>query len=79
MSEISNPFEGKPHGRIQWKGTSVCIDIHCSCGESSHYDGEFMYYIKCGYCGKIWSCNEHILLEIPEDNAGSDTENVTFI
>jgi hypothetical protein len=33
------------HGWIQWKGTDVCMDIHCECGTLSHIDGEFAYII----------------------------------
>ena len=56
-----------PHGWIQWKGTDVCIDIHCKCGELSHYDGDFMYFIQCPYCNKIYEANGFIKLhEISE-------------
>lgn len=51
-----------PNGWIQWKGTNVCIDIHCICGESSHYDGDFMYFIECGYCGRVYECGGYIKL-----------------
>ena len=51
-----------PHGWIQWKGTSVCMDVHCECGELTHIDEEFCYYIKCGNCGKIYECDGHIKL-----------------
>lgn len=77
MNEIINPHEGKPCGWIQWKGTDVCMDLKCSCGKSSHFDGSNMYYVKCCHCGKIWSCNAYILLEEPTDSDGNDTENVT--
>lgn len=79
MNKVKNPFEKKPYGWIQWKGTSVCVDIHCSCGCTSHFDGEFMYYIKCPSCKSIWYCNGHVLLEKPEDNDGEDTNNEGFI
>ena len=65
--KIQNTFEGKPHGWIQWKGTNVCVDIHCACGEVSHYDGDFMYSIKCPACERIHFCNGHIeLIELEE-------------
>lgn len=71
---IINPHKGKPHGYIQWKGTDVCIDIHCSCGESSHYDGDFMYQIECPHCNKVWECNGYILLEEPSEDLWSIQE-----
>lgn len=57
-----------PHGWIQWKGTEVCVDIHCSCGCHSHLDADFAYYVKCPSCKKIWALSPNIpLLEVPED------------
>lgn len=57
-----------PHGWIQWKGTDVCIDIHCICGVMLHFDGDFMYYVKCGSCGRFYECDGHITLhEIPAE------------
>jgi hypothetical protein len=52
----------RPHGWIQWKGTNVCMDIHCSCGESTHIDAEFLYHVKCGACGRVYECDGHITL-----------------
>lgn len=60
-------FENQPGGWIQWKGTDVCIDIHCECGEHSHYDGDFMYGIQCPYCERKYFANGHIqLIEVEE-------------
>jgi hypothetical protein len=61
-------YKGKPHGWIQWKGTDVCIDIHCQCGELSHFDGEFMYVIQCPYCHRKYMANGHIQLIEIEDH-----------
>jgi phage FluMu protein Com len=63
-----------PRGWIQWKGTDVCMDIHCSCGKMSHVDAEFAYNIKCPHCGKIFMCNPNIELievECPDKNNDS--------
>ena len=43
-----------PFGWVQWKGTDVCLDIHCECGELTHFDGDFCYHIACGKCGKVF-------------------------
>lgn len=59
MSEHKN---NPPFGWIQWKGTDVCIDIHCLCGKLTHFDGDFMYFIKCPYCNRIYECDGHIKL-----------------
>ncbi len=58
--EIQDRQEGKPHGWIQWKGTDVCMDIHCECGCHSHIDVDFAYHVKCPECGAVYMCNGHI-------------------
>ncbi len=58
--EIQDTQRGKPHGWIQWKGTDVCMDLHCKCGELTHIDGDFVYHIKCPMCGTVYMCNGHI-------------------
>lgn len=64
-----------PHGWIQWKGTDVCIDIHCKCGALAHFDGDFMYHIKCPYCGQIYEVNGHIeLIPIAEKDLDDPME-----
>lgn len=52
----------EPHGWIQWKGTDVCIDLHCSCGYLGHYDGEFFYYYECPNCKKKYSVGSNVIL-----------------
>lgn len=60
------------HGWIQWKGTDVCMDVHCICGKSSHVDGYFAYHVKCPYCGKIYFCNGHVeFIELEESPVGT--------
>ena len=60
-------FESQPHGWVQWKGTNVCVDIHCECGELTHFDGDFMYIIECPHCHRKYFANGHIqLIEIEE-------------
>lgn len=50
-------------GWIQWKGTDICIDIHCKCGHSSHVDDYFMYYFECKKCGTIYRPQTTIAFE----------------
>lgn len=65
--EIQETYEDKPHGWIQWKGTEVCMDVHCVCGEVSHVDSGFCYHVECHNCGRVYFCNGHIeLIEINE-------------
>ena len=59
--DIESPqFEGKPHIWVQWKGTDVCADVHCSCGEMSHFDGDFFYFFRCPHCGQHWEVGTHV-------------------
>lgn len=52
----------KAYGFIQWKGTDVCMDVNCSCGELSHVDGMFMYKVCCPACGRVYKCDDTIRL-----------------
>lgn len=61
-SQIQETYEGQPHGWIQWKGTEVCMDVHCACGTLSHVDAEFCYHVRCPDCGRVYFCNGHIEL-----------------
>lgn len=65
---IQETYEEKPHGWIQWKGTDVCMDVHCKCGQIVHVDGDFAYNVRCPYCKTIYMCNPHIeLIELTEE------------
>lgn len=56
------PDEGEGHGWIQWKGTSVCIDVRCRCGTMGHYDGTFLYFYRCTACGVTFSVGQTVRL-----------------
>lgn len=43
-----------PSAFIQWKGTDVCLDLHCRCGAHSHFDGYFAYALRCPACGGVF-------------------------
>ncbi len=64
-------FKGKPHGWIQWKGTDVCMDLHCVCGAHGHIDGFFFYHYACAKCGRKYAVGAHVpLIELtPEQVA----------
>lgn len=46
--------EPPPNVHIQWKGTDVCLDFRCVCGEDGHFDGYFAYAIRCPTCGRVY-------------------------
>ena len=66
--DMQETHAGKPHGWVQWKGTDVCMDIHCKCGHHSHLDTTFANSVKCPKCGTCYMCNWHIeLIEVEEE------------
>lgn len=58
----SEAFKGKPHGWIQWKGTDVCIDLHCICGAHGHIDAEFFYHYECSACHRKYAVGMNVAL-----------------
>ncbi len=60
--DIQETYEGKPRGWIQWKGSDVCMDVYCECGNHFHIDADFAYYVKCPSCERVYMCNGHIEL-----------------
>jgi hypothetical protein len=51
-----------PHGWVQWKGTEVCMDVHCACGAHLHVDASFAYAVGCPHCGKVYAASPYIRL-----------------
>ena len=53
------PRPDGPHGWIQWKGTNVCMDVHCVCGAHAHVDTDFCYFLRCDHCSRVYrvECN----------------------
>jgi hypothetical protein len=63
-------WEGSPHGWIQWKGTNVCIDLHCCCGAHGHIDAEFFYNYVCLACGRKYSMSAYVrMIELTPEQA----------
>lgn len=57
----------RPGVFLQWKGTDVCLDLHCTCSEDGigHFDGYFAYFVRCGDCGKVWKLPTEVRLVEP--------------
>ncbi len=70
-----------PYGSIQWKGTNVCIDLHCVCGEHSHVDAEFFYRFQCPECGRKYhvSANVKLIEATPDEVADYEADGHDFI
>lgn len=61
---------GEAHGWIQWKGTDVCMDLHCKCGAHMHFDGDFFYNFQCPHCNRKYAVGQTVaLIELTEDEA----------
>lgn len=58
---FTTPAESETRMFIQWKGTDVCIDFQCTCGQHSHFDGYFAYALKCPSCGAIWEMGTQVI------------------
>jgi hypothetical protein len=44
---------------VQWKGTDVCLDFVCSCGQEGHFDGYGAYALKCPKCESVFEMPMH--------------------
>lgn len=59
-----------PYGWIQWKGTDVCMDVHCVCGEAAHVDAEFAYIFHCKACDRMFAVGQTVrLIELNEEQS----------
>ena len=59
---LYGPEPAPPFAGIQWKGTDVCMDVHCKCGHDSHFDTDFCSHLKCPKCGQVYECSGVIKL-----------------
>lgn len=57
---------------IQWKGTDVCMDFHCMCGNSIHLDDYFVYSVKCLTCNKVWKLGTEVRVTELTDTSDYD-------
>jgi len=53
---------------VQWKGTDVCLDFNCPCGQFSHIDGFTFSYIKCFACGQNYKLASEIPFEAVDES-----------
>lgn len=62
MSKWAYREMASPCAFIQWKGTDVCADYYCVCGEQFHLDDEFVYAVQCPYCNRRYEVSSMIEL-----------------
>jgi len=57
-----------PYGFIQYKGTDVCMDVYCTCGNHGHFDGDFFYFWECSKCGRKYEVGCYVkMFEMTKD------------
>lgn len=58
---------------VQWKGSIVCAEFRCSCGNDPHLDIEdqgFLYHIQCMDCGSVYMVNANVeLVKLTDEEA----------
>ena len=68
----------RPHAFIQWKGTDVCADYYCVCGDQFHIDTDFAYAVICPHCKRRYEVSAMIeLREMPSEEIWEGCEPVT--
>lgn len=62
---LGQPYETPelPYAVIQWKGTAVCMDPQCVCGESFHIDADFAHFVRCPHCGRTYQMDWYVRMK----------------
>jgi len=60
MSDWAIKEVPRPHTFIQWKGTDVCMDVYCVCGDQFHIDADFAYAIQCPHCKRRYEMSTRV-------------------
>lgn len=69
----------RPKIFIQWKGTEVCCDLYCICGNQFHLDTEFMYAIEYPHCHRKFEVSAMIeMRELSEEELVKDWKDYEF-
>lgn len=64
---------------IQWKGSNICIDVQCECGNDNHIDNDFVYFVKCERCQNVYALDSNIrLVKIKESDATPETTHIIY-
>jgi hypothetical protein len=57
---------------VQHKGTELCMDVYCpACGDQSHVDSDFVYYLECPHCETVFEVGVRLSLKpVQREDAG---------
>ena len=61
-----------PDTFVQYKGTDLCMDLYCTCGECTHIDGMFMYRVQCESCQQWYELGTKVSLKKVDDGNWQD-------
>jgi len=65
---------------IQHKGSYLCMDLHCKCGSHLHIDEEFVYYVECLDCKRVYMIGQRILaFELLDEKYKSEIGNIVKV
>lgn len=77
MSEWAIKDTPRPTSFIQWKGTNLCADFYCLCGEQFYVDASFAYAVQCPHCEKRYELSTRIeMRELPTEEEWDGCEPV---
>lgn len=68
----------EPFGWVQWKGTNVCMDVHCVCGVLMHIDDTFVYFLKCSHCDRVYMVSGFVRLLEMDGEARAKVEDSDY-
>jgi hypothetical protein len=63
---------------IQWKGTNLCMDFVCRCGDSGHFDGYFAYLVRCTTCGTVYRMGTQVIAKVVEPAADDNVLDISM-
>ena len=64
---FTRPAGSEAETFIQWKGTDVCMDLHCPCGADGHVDASFAYFVRCPDCDTVYELGAQVIVKRNED------------
>lgn len=62
MTKWAYGNDERPYTFIQWKGTDLCADFFCICGDQFHVDAEFAYAVQCPHCQRRYELSLNVEL-----------------
>lgn len=78
MTELWDGADGEA-AFIQWKGTDVCMDLHCTvCQHHNHYDTDFAYYVQCAKCKTVFEMCNYVRFRVADPKDAFNPKQSNF-